>query len=350
MNQSIGPYLDQVEYVSLTALDLNKPNPLSASGFVQFVDFGGGVNITHFLDPRPCIALSQVWESVFRRRTKAVILVEMPKTFQAPLNLFLQLSKHSTRNKMRFCANPEEAVAELRKLGCDEATLAQFRIYMRERRSSGSQPTWHPIIDLPFFRERLADLKLSQDTAVLTPDFHRRFREVIQEFRIHKWGCPMRPVLDISAEAPSNGAFSQVAQDVAPAVGSTTAISDTKDRSTIQTHATGTVEVNPTLSMSVPTQQRQISSPKDLKPRMALPVEEEKPISKEITPGGGSSKPKVVPSVTPSLPSSDKTKPATIDAKKAPKAADRKGCAAGIARILQRVVCCKDVSSKPQAA
>jgi len=356
MKQSVGPYLDQVEYVSLTALDLNQPNPVCASGFIQFLDFGGGFNLTHFLDPRPCIALSQVWESVFRRRTKAVILLEMPKTFQAPMNLFLQLSKHSTRNKMRFCANPEEAIDELKKFGCDEETLVQFRNYMNERRSSQSPPAWHPIIDLPFFRERLASLRLNQDTPFLSGDAHRRFREAIQEFRIRRWGPPMRPVLETSsssssAEASSNRySLVQVERVIASAIGGATATSNTRDNTKVETCGIGEAVVAPNLSATEPTS---LSETSGTRQRPSLSCDTElKPLEgewgrtmsgSEFTPCGG-------PSQKLSRLNLDHKKPTAIDAKRASATAARDGCATGIARMCQRAICCADVSRKPRVA
>jgi len=255
---------------------------------------------------------------------------------------------------MRFCATPEEAIAELKKFGCDEDTLANFRNYMRERRSLQSPPKWHPIVDLPFFRERMASLDLNQDTPFLSGDAHRRFREVIQEFRIHKWGCPMRPVLEASSSLSSAVASSnsnplaQVEHAIASAIVGATATSNDRDSTT---HNIAEVVTAPKKNALEPHAPRAIlqlppgsCNPCATSPNPPVPERGSNmpDLSAELAPCGGTrgrSQEKSEQKIT-----------ATTSAQRASASAHRNGCVTGIARMLQRVICCADVSRKSLAA
>lgn len=196
MKRSIGYYLDQVEYVTWTALDLCRPGntTCNSNGFIELVDFGGGFNFTHFLDPRPCISIAQMLEGQFRRRAQVCIFVEMPSSFETILNTFLQVVKPGTRAKLRYVSSPEEALECFKQMGSSEDTCSRIAAFMAERRNKQVLQTWHPVVDHPFFKERLADLRLTQDTQFFSAAAHKRLREAIQEFRIATWGPPLRPL------------------------------------------------------------------------------------------------------------------------------------------------------------
>jgi hypothetical protein len=354
MKQPVAKYLDQVEYVCWTAMDLNMPAPTCANGFVQLLDFGGGFNFSHFLDPRPCIALAQMWESQFRRRTKAFLIVEMPKTFRTFLSVFVQLSKPSTRNKMQFCASPAEALEELRALGCNEETLARIGGSMEQRRQQAPQ-TWHPIVDLPFFTQRLATLKMNQDSEFLSAEHHSQLREAIQEFRVKTWGPPMLPSpaapIEIAVDAVSSAALvPAIGVPSLPANGKTgSALSPNMASSSAPTslpaRTNGSVEPNISAMQHLgPAADLQTGSwrqPMDSHLGAEVPAMS-RSFSGDATPSGPSVKQRglLVPPSAQGTPSNEK---ATAVAP-----TTSKGCGTGIARLLKKVVCCADDSGRLQ--
>jgi hypothetical protein len=183
--------LEQIEYAVWTSMDLNKPG---ANGFVAIMDFGGGFSARHFLYPKPVIELASMVEGQWRRRLKVAYLVDIPRSFERFINLFLRMLKKSTREKVRFIGSVEELIVELERSGCDEETLATARSALETRRKHGAKQTWFPLVDHSFFRETLADLHLSQDLESFTEMHHRRFRDAIRAFRIKRWGHPLSVV------------------------------------------------------------------------------------------------------------------------------------------------------------
>jgi len=187
MKKSLSYIMPQVEYTGWSAFDMNKPG---ANGFALIMDFGGGFNPLHFLNPKPVIDLATLVEGQWRRRLKVALIVDMPSHFKGILNTFLMFVKETTRSKIKCVPTMEEGLQELEKMGCDEETLAYAKQSFLARRNRSEKQTYHPIVDYSFFRERLADLNLSEDTDYLTEEVHTRLREAIQEFRIHRWGIP----------------------------------------------------------------------------------------------------------------------------------------------------------------
>lgn len=189
MKASLGSVIPEVQYVGWTAIDLNKPG---AQGFSVVIDFGGGFNALHFLNPKPVIDLAALVEGQWRRRLKVAFLVDMPSSFKSFLTTFLMFFKGNTRDKIHFISGSEETVKELESLGCEEETLETARQYLAARRNPSANQQFHPIIDYSFFRERMAEFGLSQDTSCLTEEAHSRLRDAVQEFRISRWGIPAR--------------------------------------------------------------------------------------------------------------------------------------------------------------
>jgi len=187
MRKSLSYIMPQVQYLGWSALDTNKPG---ANGFSVIMDYGGGFNPVHFLNPKPVIDLASMVEGQWRRRLNVALLVDMPVSFRGILNTFLMFVKQTTREKIKIVPTMEDAVEELRKMGCDAETLAYTQRYLVERRDRSAKQRFHPLVDYSFFREQLADLNLSEDTEFLTEEHHERLRDAIQEFRIHRWGLP----------------------------------------------------------------------------------------------------------------------------------------------------------------
>mmetsp|Transcript_50489 Transcript_50489/g.132775 ORF Transcript_50489/g.132775 Transcript_50489/m.132775 type:complete len:609 (+) Transcript_50489:33-1859(+) len=187
MKKSLSYVMPQVEYLGWSAFDTNKPG---AHGFSVIMDFGGGFDPLHFLNPKPVIDLASLVEGQWRRRLHVALLVDMPVSFRGILNTFLMFVKQSTREKIKMVPTMEDAVEELRKMGCDAETIANTKQFLAERRDRSAKQQFHPLVDYSFFREQLADLTLSEDTEYLTEEMHERLRDAIQEFRIHRWGLP----------------------------------------------------------------------------------------------------------------------------------------------------------------
>lgn len=144
----------------------------------------------HFLNPKPVVELASMVEGQWRRRLKVAYLVDIPRSFERFISLFLRMLKQSTREKVRFITSVEELIVELERSGCDEETVATARSALESRRKRGAKQTWFPLVDHSFFREALADLNLSQDLESFTEMHHRRFRDAISLFRMKRWGHP----------------------------------------------------------------------------------------------------------------------------------------------------------------
>merc|ERR1712146_57389 len=99
--------------------------------------------------------------------------------------------KPATKEKIKVC-KLEEALKVLRER-CDPETVARLEAYMANRReASKAKQIWHPVVDLPWFRERLKDMALDGDTKQwLTADDRRRFREALREWRAEQWEAAM---------------------------------------------------------------------------------------------------------------------------------------------------------------
>jgi len=200
MRKSCYYGLDQVEYLGWTSMDLNKPG---ANGFITIVDFGGGFNPFHFLNPKPILALAGMIEGQWRRRLKAAYMVEMPPSFQRFMTFFLRALKDTTCSKFHFCSSPEEMLSTLESMGCDEETRETCRLSMVNRREPDARQKWFPVVDHSFFKDKLADLGWSQDLEYLSERHHERLREAIQQFRVWKWGLPQARPRPSAAEAVS---------------------------------------------------------------------------------------------------------------------------------------------------
>lgn len=184
--KSICHVLNQTEYTGWSAMDMNKPG---AHGVSIIMDFGGGFSARHFLDVATLKEIASLVEGQWRRRLKVVLLVDIPRVFQSILNMFLAMLKENTRNKIR-CVSLGAAIEELVAMGCDGETVSYSKSYMANRRRKSQMQTYHPIVDYSWFRERLAALKLSQDSEYLIEEAHLELRSAIQEFRVQKWGIP----------------------------------------------------------------------------------------------------------------------------------------------------------------
>merc|ERR1719188_1338206 len=104
--------MPQVEYLGWSSFDTNKPG---AQGFTVLMDFGGGFNPLHFLNPKPIVDLAGLVEGQWRRRLNVALLVDMPASFRGILNIFLSFVKQTTREKIKMVATMEDAVDQLRK-------------------------------------------------------------------------------------------------------------------------------------------------------------------------------------------------------------------------------------------
>jgi len=118
-------------------------------------------------------------------------------------------------------------IKELQGIGCEPETIAQCQEYLADRRKpAGSvKQRWYPLVDHSFFREKLADLHLNEDTLHVDKNVHSRLRAAVQEFRIWKWGLPETSqveaaICEENAEAPANESAtpgSQLQVDSGPA-------------------------------------------------------------------------------------------------------------------------------------
>lgn len=205
LRNSLAHALPQVEYLGWTAFDLNRPG---ANGFVVVVDFGGGFNPLHFLNPKPILDLAGLLEGQWRRRLKAALFIDVPGSFNGILNTFLMFVKANTRDKIRVVPSMQEAVKELERMGCDQETFENAQQYLSARRDRAAKPCFHPLVDYSFFRERLADMHLSAESEYITQEVHNRLRDAIQEFRIHRWGvlaaAPGGQELELSCAPKAN--------------------------------------------------------------------------------------------------------------------------------------------------
>lgn len=185
MRKAMSAYVDQIEYVIWSALDLSKPGDCR---YIAVNFLGGGFNPMHYLNPKPLTSLASFIEGQWRRRLKTVYLVEMSRSFEFVFNLMMGLVKEHTKEKVRLISTAEDMCKELRRIGCDEEMISAWRATVESRRSRSTCQRWFPVIDHPFFKAKLASLKLDQDLEYFTIEHHKRFREAIDEFRVWKWG------------------------------------------------------------------------------------------------------------------------------------------------------------------
>lgn len=111
----------------------------------------------------------------------------MPYGAGKMLKFMISFLKPATRAKI-WIGTLDEALELLRER-CSEDTAQRIESYMRNRREGRSaKQHWHPVIDLPWFRQRLKDSHLDgEEKHVLHPQELQTFCEAIHEWRQLNW-------------------------------------------------------------------------------------------------------------------------------------------------------------------
>mmetsp|Transcript_5844 Transcript_5844/g.9473 ORF Transcript_5844/g.9473 Transcript_5844/m.9473 type:complete len:415 (+) Transcript_5844:52-1296(+) len=195
MRKSFSHYMDHAELLIHLALDMNRPG---SHGWIHITDYYGW-NPLLFLSPLPMVKFASWVEGQFRHRLKLAVFVDMPYGASGMLNFMLNFLKPATRDKVRIFTL-EEALIFFRQC-CDEETARRIETFLRERRDNAkTKQTWHPIVDLPWFREKLGYLKLSgQEKTILTPEELKLFREHIKTWHQQHWSTSIRTAEELSA-------------------------------------------------------------------------------------------------------------------------------------------------------
>lgn len=192
MTASLSELLDHFEYVFWTALDCNKPG---VNRVVVIVDFGGGYNWRHFLSMRALMDLVQLLSQCLHERLEGLFILDMPSTFQGVYSTIMKFAEGDTRRRIRGLVGIEQLLTELQERRVEPATIAQLDELLkksRRKRKDSAPKSWVPILDAPFFQDQLQDLNIGPDTECITEEYHKRFRQAIQENRVARWGC-LRP-------------------------------------------------------------------------------------------------------------------------------------------------------------
>lgn len=192
MRKSFSHYIDHAELLIHLALDMNRPGN---HGWIHITDYHGW-NPLLFMNPVPMARFASWVEGQFRRRLKLAIFVDMPAGAGRMLNFMLRMLKPATRSKVRICSF-EESLTLFRER-CDEDTARDIERYLRNRREGADEKQyWHPIIDIPWFREELAQFCLDgEEKTTLAPEELQIFREAI-----HAWHRNTGPGLLLSPRA-----------------------------------------------------------------------------------------------------------------------------------------------------
>lgn len=183
MRKSFSHYMDHAELLIHIALDMNAPG---AHGWIHITDYYGWSPLL-FLNPAPMAKFASWVEGQFRRRLKLAIFVDMPYGADKMLKFMISFLKPATRAKI-WIGTLDEALLLLRER-CSEDTARRIESYMRNRREDRSaKQHWHPVIDLPWFRQRLKDLRFDgEEKTVLHPRDLQIFSEAIDEWRQLNW-------------------------------------------------------------------------------------------------------------------------------------------------------------------
>eukprot|EP00418_Pyrodinium_bahamense_P079204 CAMPEP_0179060776 /NCGR_PEP_ID=MMETSP0796-20121207/26039_1 /TAXON_ID=73915 /ORGANISM="Pyrodinium bahamense, Strain pbaha01" /LENGTH=221 /DNA_ID=CAMNT_0020757567 /DNA_START=183 /DNA_END=844 /DNA_ORIENTATION=+ len=184
MRRPFEHYMVQAEMLIHTALDMNAPG---AHGWVHITYYGGGWNPFLFLNPIPLAQFAAWFEGQFRGRLKLALFIEMPAAFIPLVKMMMQFLKPATKEKIMICTEAQ-ALQALGRL-CDEETVDRIRHYMMNRRGGRNvKQHWHPIVDIPWFHERLRHLQLEgASTYSLSPGQLQVFRQAIRDWRGEHW-------------------------------------------------------------------------------------------------------------------------------------------------------------------